>query len=129
MDKLDSYHLPVTGRNILRFAFPTIVTTTIYTDNHKVRTAKCNCITFMQPCFVAEQFVYIHNFFAFFNIVFRQFICKNFKVYFYTPQFFFFTIYFKIFDHLKSFNITQVIIIIKIFVFYVSHIVANLHIF
>lgn len=25
MDKLDSYHLPVTGRNILRFAFPTIV--------------------------------------------------------------------------------------------------------
>ena len=27
MDKLDSYHLPVTGRNILRFAFPTIVMT------------------------------------------------------------------------------------------------------
>ena len=24
-NQLDSYHLPVTGRNILRFAFPTIV--------------------------------------------------------------------------------------------------------
>ena len=31
MDKLDSYHLPVTGRNILRFAFPTIVMTVFNT--------------------------------------------------------------------------------------------------
>ena len=29
--KLDSYHLPVTGRNILRFAFPTIVMTVFNT--------------------------------------------------------------------------------------------------
>ena len=31
MEKLDSYHLPVTGRNILRFAFPTIVMTVFNT--------------------------------------------------------------------------------------------------
>ena len=31
MDKLDSYHLPVTGKNILRFAFPTIVMTVFNT--------------------------------------------------------------------------------------------------
>ncbi len=31
MDKLDSYHLPVTGRNILKFAFPTIVMTVFNT--------------------------------------------------------------------------------------------------
>ena len=31
MDKLDSYHLPVTGRNILRFAFPTIIMTVFNT--------------------------------------------------------------------------------------------------
>ena len=30
-NKLDSYHLPVTGRNILRFAFPTIVMTVFNT--------------------------------------------------------------------------------------------------
>jgi len=29
--KLDSYHLPVTGKNILRFAFPTIVMTVFNT--------------------------------------------------------------------------------------------------
>ena len=31
MDKLDSYHLPATGRNILRFALPTIVMTVFNT--------------------------------------------------------------------------------------------------
>ena len=31
MEKLDSYHLPVTGKNILRFAFPTIVMTVFNT--------------------------------------------------------------------------------------------------
>ena len=31
MEQLDSYHLPVTGRNILRFAFPTIVMTVFNT--------------------------------------------------------------------------------------------------
>ena len=31
MEKTDSYHLPVTGRNILRFAFPTIVMTVFNT--------------------------------------------------------------------------------------------------
>ncbi len=31
MEKLDSYHMPVTGRNILRFAFPTIVMTVFNT--------------------------------------------------------------------------------------------------
>ena len=30
-NQLDSYHLPVTGRNILRFAFPTIVMTVFNT--------------------------------------------------------------------------------------------------
>ena len=30
-NKLDSYHLPVTGRNILQFAFPTIVMTVFNT--------------------------------------------------------------------------------------------------
>ena len=33
MDKLDSYHLPATGRNILRFALPTIVMTPITVFN------------------------------------------------------------------------------------------------
>ena len=34
--KLDAYHLPATGRNILRFALPTIVMTvfnTFYEEN------------------------------------------------------------------------------------------------
>ena len=31
MEKTDSYHLPVTGKNILRFAFPTIVMTVFNT--------------------------------------------------------------------------------------------------
>ena len=30
-NKLDSYHLPVTGKNILRFAFPTILMTVFNT--------------------------------------------------------------------------------------------------